>query len=221
MVGGSGSRSDARVHALTERHLEATAAMHERYLREGFFARLGQGFLRSYHRTFIDSPHAVALGSSVDGDLQGFLLAVLAPGPHGKYVLRRWGAALGVRGVLALCSRPRVLALFLRTRAVRYAQALWRRRRTQAEQTESARAGVPAVLSHIAVSDRVRRGGTGASLVQALHARAAADGVAGVVLATDPHGPGPGFYRRLGYEEEGVSVGSDGQQWMRFRLRLR
>lgn len=221
MVGGSTLRDEAHVHDLAASHLAATAALHERSLPDGFFARLGQRFLRSYHRTFIDSPHAVALGASADGELEGFLLAVLAPGPHGRYVLRRWGAVLGMRGVLALCSRPRVLVLFLRTRAVRYARALWRRRRAQAEQHQSAPAGALAVLSHVAVSDRVRRGGRGATLVQALHARAAADGVAGVVLVTDPHGPGPGFYRRLGYDEEGVSVDSDGQQWMRFHFRLR
>lgn len=221
MALGSDPRSEAEVHLLTESHLGATAALHERSLPDGFFARLGQRFLRSYHRTFIESPHAVALGASADGELEGFLLAVLAPAPHGGYVLRRWGAVLGVRGVLALCSRPTVFGLFLRTRAVRYARALWRRRRTQPERRGSTPDGGYAVLSHVAVSDRVRRGGRGATLVQALHARAAAVGAAGVVLVTDPDGPGPGFYRRLGYDEDGVSVGSDGQRWMRFRFRLR
>ncbi len=221
MVLSSSPPSGAQVHDLTESHLSATAALHERSLPDGFFASLGQRFLRCYHRTFIDSPHAVALGASAHGELEGFLLAVLAPGPHGTYVVRRWGLTLGMHGVLALASRPQVLLLFLRTRAVRYARALWRRRRAQVAQPQSAPDPESAVLSHVAVDDGVRRGGRGATLVQALHARAADVGVAGVVLVTDPHGPGPGFYRRLGYDEEGIAVDSDGRQWMRFRHRLR
>jgi len=209
------------VHDLTADHLAATAALHARSLPDGFFARLGHRFLRGYHRTFVDSPHAVALGVSADGEVQGFLLSVLAPGPHGTYVLRRWGLALAVRGALALCRRPRVLVFFARTRAGRYARALWRRRTDRAGQPRSAPAGEWAVLSHVAVDDRVRHGGRGAALVQALHDRATAAGAAGVVLVTDPDGPGPGFYRRLGYDDEQVVRGSDGRQWIRFRHRLR
>lgn len=218
---GHGTSAAAGVRDLVEGDLATTAALHERSLPDGFFARLGQRFLRCYHRSFVDSPHAVALGAPADGELHGFLLAVLAPGPHGRYVVRRWGSALALRGALALVVRPEVLVLFLRTRAVRYARALWRRRRTQAAPGGSAPAAASAVLSHVAVRDEARRGGRGAVLVEALHVRAAAAGADAVVLVTDPHGPGPGFYRRLGYDELGTGVGSDGQQWTRFRFRLR
>ena len=222
MVAQPSAQRECQVHDLTEGHLAQTAALHARSLADGFFPRLGRRFLRAYHRTFVDSPHAVALGvSSDDGELQGFLLAVLAPGPHGAYVLRRWGLALSVRGTLALCSRPGVLALFIRTRAGRYARALWRRGSKRGAHAQAAPGGEWAVLSHVAVDDRVQRGGRGALLVQALHDRAAAAGAAGVVLVTHPSGPGPGFYRRLGYDEGEIVVGSDGQRWMRFRYRLR
>lgn len=209
------------VHDLTASHLAKTATLHERSLADGFFAQLGRRFLREYHRTFVDSPHALALGVSSNGQLEGFLLAVLAPQAHGAYVLRRRGLALGVRGALALSSRPAVLVLFVRTRAGRYARGLWRRRRKPEVQVVSAPAGEWAVLSHVAIDDEVRRGGRGALLVRALHDRASAAGAAGVVLVTDPDGPGPGFYRRLGYDDGTSGVGSDGRQWMRFRYRLR
>ena len=209
------------VHDLSESHLAETSRLHERSLADGFFAQLGRAFLREYHRTFVDSPHALALGVSSNGRLEGFLLAVLAPQAHGADVLRRRGLALGIRGTLALGSRPGVLIFFVRTRARRYVRALWRRRRRCDVLATSAPAGEWAVLSHVAVDDAARRGGRGALLVRALHDRAAAAGAVGVVLVTDPDGPGPGFYRRLGYDDGSIVVGSDERQWMRFRKRLR
>ena len=212
------------VRDLQGRELPASSALHARALPDGFFARLGPRFLRTYHRSFVESPHAVALVSTDAGAFEGFLLAVLDPAPHGAYVLRRWGPELAVRGAVALLARPAVLVLFLRTRLVRYARGLWRRGRRPATPSRSSGRAVEgewAVLSHIAVDDALRGAGAGAALVRALHERAAAAGATGVVLLTAVDGAAPSFYRRLQYEDEGVVKGSDGRPWLRFRHRLR
>ena len=210
---------EREVRDLRKEEVTQSAALHARLLPDGFFARLGLRYLRSYHLTFVTSPHAVALAATTDGRVDGFLLAVLRPGPHGGYVLRRWGPELALRGAAALLARPPVLLLFLRTRFMRYARGLWRRRQAVTAPAQRTQ-GEWAVLSHVAVDDARRRSGAGAALVHALHDMVRDEGGAGVVLLTDPAGPAPGFYRRLQYEDEGRVLGADGSEWLRFRRRL-
>lgn len=205
------------VRVLTDRDTARTALLHAQELPESFFARLGVRFLRVYHRSFIDSPHAVAFAAERDGHVEGFLLGVLAPAPHGAYVLRRWGTKMAAAAALAMLTRPRVLAVFLRTRVARYARGLWRRRRVSASGDPRAATRTWAVLSHVAVDASCRGSGAGAALVGRLHESVVASRCAGVVLLTEADGPGPGFYARLGYEDEGDVVGADGQPWRRFR----
>lgn len=197
-----------------------TAHIHVRELPEGFFPRLGERFLRVYHRTFIDSPSAVALVAQSDGQIQGFLVGVLDPGAHGAHVLRRWGPRLAAAAALAMLTRPRLLAEFLRTRLGRYARGLWRRRRSGVTGGASVVPGSWAVLSHVAVAASCRGSGVGAALVERMHQDVVAARAAGVVLLTAADGPGPGFYARLGYDDEGDVVGADGQTWRRFRWRV-
>lgn len=205
------------VRALRPADCPATARLHGQSLPDSFFARLGARFLRAYHRSFIDSPHALALVSAEDGEVDGFLLAVLAPAAHGAHVLRQWGVRLATLGVLALLTRPRLLVVFVQTRSARYVRGLWRRRRPAVASAPVTRAGTWAVLSHVAVDGARRRSGAGAALIAALHARVQEVQAAGVVLLTASEGPGPGFYRRLGYLDEGEVVGADGHPWLRFR----
>lgn len=209
--------AEREVRALGAGDTAATARLHARALPNSFFAELGPRFLRTYHRSFIDSPHAVAFVAATGDQVEGFLLAVLAPAPHGAYVLRRWGIRLGAQACLALLARPRLLAVFLRTRLLRYARGVWRRRKPVAEAVPVASAGTCAVLSHVAVDSRHRGSGAGAALVEALHDRVKAVGAAGVVLLTAVEGPGSAFYRRLGYQGEGEVAGADGRQWLRYR----
>lgn len=212
--------AEREVRALGAGDALATATLHARALPDGFFSQLGVRFLRHYHRTFVDSPHAVALVAAKGDQVEGFLLAILAPAPHGAYVLRRWGIRLAARAALALLARPPLLVLFVRTRMLRYARGLGRRLRPIADAAPTAAvAGTWAVLSHVAVDGNHRGSGSGGALVQALHDRVASVGAAGVVLLTAVEGPGPAFYRRLGYEDEGEVVGADGQQWLRYRWR--
>lgn len=213
--------SGCRIRDLRDTDVAVTAALHRRALPHGFFPRLGTRFLRSYHRTFADSPHALALVSADDADRPyGFLLAVLDTRAHGTYVVRRWGPRLAARAGLALLLRPHVLWVFVRTRLARYARGLQRRRRASAAAPAGGPAADWAVLSHVAVVDSARGSGAGAALVRALHERAAASGATGIVLVTAADSAAAGFYRHLGYESDGRVVGVDGDAWLRFRLRL-
>lgn len=222
MVADPGSGEGRVVRVLRDGDTAQTALLHVHELPGGFFARLGPRFLRVYHRSFSDSPHAVALVVERRGQVEGFLLGVLSPAPHGAYVLRRWGTRLALAAAVSLLTRPRLLGVFLRTRVMRYARGLWRRRRA-GRSAASAAAHRPqtwAVLSHVAVDPACRGTGAGAALVSRLHEYVVATGGAGVVLLTEHDGPGPAFYMRLGYEDEGDVVGADGQSWRRFRWRV-
>lgn len=220
MVVEPGAAERREVRVLADADAGLTARLHAIELPEGFFPRLGERFLREYHRSFLDSPHAVAYAVHGPGRVEGFLVGVLEPGPHGAYVLRRWGLRLAVSAVLALLTRPRVLVVFLRTRVLRYARGLWRRRSGGVAEGPGPTPGRWAVLSHVAVDSACRGSGAGAALLQRLHQDVVAAGAAGVVLLTAADGPGPGFYLRLGYEDEGDVVGADGRAWRRFRWRV-
>jgi ribosomal protein S18 acetylase RimI-like enzyme len=108
------------VREATRRDLRATARLHRRCLPDGFFARLGHGFLRRYHASFLRSPEAVALVVTADGEPAAFLVGTLRNRAHYRWVLQRQAVALGGRLVLALGARPRMAWLFARTRVRRY-----------------------------------------------------------------------------------------------------
>jgi ribosomal protein S18 acetylase RimI-like enzyme len=130
------------VREATRRDLRATAALHRRALPEGFFARLGPGFLRAYHASFVASPEAVALVVSAPdagGDPAGFVVGTLRNRAHYRWVLRHASPRLALRLVAALVRRPRLAGVFVRTRAARYVRWVWRYplRRAQARSDRS------------------------------------------------------------------------------------
>lgn len=216
MATGTGG---ADVRLMRPQDTRSTARLHAQGLPDGFFARLGPGFLSAYHRTYVDSPHALALASGSGDGADAFLLAVIDPAAHGAYVLRQFGPRLALSGLVSLLLRPGLLVVFVRTRLVRYARGLWRRRLPPAPPPQQAK-GTWAVLSHIAVKAGSRGGGHGAALVREMEDRLRSTDATGVVLLTAEDGPGAAFYSRLGYVNEGATRGADGQQWLRFRRSL-
>ncbi|MFA9432555.1 GNAT family N-acetyltransferase [Egicoccus sp. AB-alg2] len=223
--------------------LRATSRLHRQLLPDGFFARLGRGFLCSYHRTFARSPHAVAFVTGPAGDADGFLVGTLSNRQHYRFVVRCCGVRLAARGLLALAARPRLAWTFLRTRAGRYLRWALRyplrpaRRPSTAEDltapaaetrpdpagedapAEPAAAPV-AVLTHVAVGTRAQGNGTGRALVEAFVAAAREAGVTEARLVTDAGGPAEAFYRRLGWTPGQVRHGSGGSLVREFRLSL-
>lgn len=177
------------------------AQLHARRLPHGFFVLLGEGFLRAYHRSFMDSPTAVALVLDRGGAPVGFVVGTTDPHRHRREVMRRHGLRLALSGLAALARRPRVAALFARTRTVRYARAVLRAlRRSGAAQPLAGPASATSVLSHVAVDTAVEGSGAGRALVEAFcdAARAAGAGRVELLTLADERGAGA-FYERLGW----------------------
>lgn len=200
------------------RDLAFTAALHAQALPHGFFADLGPRFLRGYHATFLDSPHAVAFVATLGGHPAGVLVGILDPALHTRWVLRRRGMKLALRGALALAVRPRVALRFLRTRVRRYAHAWLRHRHRPAEQAPTAESSQPAILSHVAVVPAARGTGAGAALVRAFEEAARRSAPRAILTTIDgPDGAGP-FYARLGWERTTIRRTHDGlpmEEWTR------
>lgn len=201
--------------------LRATARLHRRALPGGFFARLGERFVRRYHATFAGSPEAVLLVAEQEGRTAGFLAGTLANRRHYREVVRRWWPALTWAGALALLRRPRVTAEFLRTRLGRYRRALLRAGRGGRTAGATAEPDGPvAVLTHVAVAPDARGDGVGQRLVQAFVERARRAGAAEIRLVTAAGGAAARFYRRLGWRSRGTRRGADGTFVEEFELQL-
>jgi ribosomal protein S18 acetylase RimI-like enzyme len=215
--------------------LPRTAALHARHLPDGFFAKLGPGFLAHYHRTFRRSPDAVLLVVGRPGAPTGFLAGTLDNEAHYRWVARRATAGLAARGALALVARPRLLAGFLRTRVPRYAAWFARRvreprragrrpvrphaRPSASQAREPGASATVAVLTHVAVDPRARGRGSGRELVQSFVERARGAGAREVRLVTD-RTAAAAFYRTLGWRSHGSRRGSAGTVVEEFRIPL-
>jgi ribosomal protein S18 acetylase RimI-like enzyme len=232
------------VREATRRDLRATARIHRSHLPDGFFARLGHGFLRRYHATFLASPYAVALVVDDPEREQpaGFLVGTLHNRAHYRWVLRSCAPQLVLRLVLALSCRPRLAWLFLRTRIRRYLS--WVRRyplsrfgRRRSSSAGAARTAAPeptgtpgaeeaapaapvAVLTHVAVDASLRGHGAGRDLVEEFVSRARAAGAGEARLVTETDGGASGFYERLGWNLVGERPGADGAPVHEFQRSL-
>lgn len=202
------------VRPLERGDLAHAALLHADALPDGFFAQLGPHFLSRYLATFLDVPGAVALAvDTPEGRLAGFAVGSTGSGAtHHRSALRLHGWSLLVSGLLALSTRPRVLAHFVHTRAGRYARALMSlRRRPEPRPVVRGRrrAGRTAVLLHVVVSPTARGGGAGRTLLAAFEdaGRAAGCTRGRLVSFSDTEG----FYRRLGWDRLSHRVDRDGR----------
>jgi len=202
------------VRPLEPGDLAHAARLHADALPDGFFAQLGPHFLSRYLATFLDAPGALALAvDTPDGQLAGFVVGSASPGAsHHRSALRLHGWSLLLAGVLALSTRPRVLAHFVQTRAGRYARALLSLRQ-RLEPRPASRgqrsAGRTAVLLHVVVSPAARGHGAGRTLVAAFADAGLAAGCTRgrLVSFSDTEG----FYRRLGWVPLSQRVDRDGR----------
>lgn len=200
--------------------LPVVGDLHARSLPHGFYARLGQGFLSAYWRTFIDSPHAVALAAMEEGELVGVLAGTLENRRHVQWALRHHGPRLALRALAAMLVRPATLVWFLRARLGSYLRrAAAAIRGGDASQVPSG--GEPvAVLMHMTVVEHARGRGTGTRLVHAFERQVRARGIDDVRLVTlaDERGAA-GFYERLGWrrsdlrERDGDLIFSMRKSW--------
>lgn len=193
------------------------AALHAATLPHGFFTQLGPRFLRAYHRTFAESPHAVAFVATMADAPVGMLVGVLHPGAHARWVLRHRGIRHAVLGALGLGVRPLTGIRFLRTRARRYLTG-WRRNRAPRSAPHASR-DEPAILSHVAVLPGARGTGTGRQLVVAFVGALQAAGVRRATLVTLDTADGAGeFYARLGWRRGIARITPDGHRMIEWSL---
>lgn len=193
--------------------LARTAWLHERMLPEGFFARLGARFLRRYHEAFAASPEAEVLVAHDGAAPSGMLVGTYDNAAHYRWVLHRRAPLLALAGLGALLCRPRRAVEFLRTRVGRYARAVRRfvgRRRRRPAVTADDSAVRVAVLTHVAVAPEAQGAGAGRRLVRTFVERARRHGADEARLITPAEGPGPRFYRSLGWRRLRSRRASDG-----------
>lgn len=195
----------------------ATAALHVQYLGDGLFPRLGPRFVRRWHRTFVDSVDAVGhVAVRPDGEVLGFVAAATDQRAYVTSTLQEARGSLLVRGGLAMAARPRVAAVFLRTRLRSY----WARLRRP---VRSAPPGPRTAVVHAIVTSPAARGtGVGRMLLAQVQADVRASSTRCIELVSEDgaHG-GADFYRRLGWSEGESFLNRDSRTMVRFSRQVR
>lgn len=190
-------------------------------LPHGFFASLGPRFLATYHRTFIESPYAVAFATG-EGSVEAFLVGTTNNPLHYRWVFRHRLLRLGIAGALALAVRPRILFRFIRTRIARYLRGFKRTVTQTAPAVASGRQEQVAVLTHVAVAPDGRGRGRGKALVEAFVAAARSAEADRALLVTIAAEGGAGeFYQRIGWSQIGTKTDRDGTRMASYELILR
>lgn len=207
------------VRRLRPEDVAATALLQVEMLGEGMFPQLGQAFVRRWHRTFVGHPDVTAHCATNDrGDVLGFLIGALDQRAYVSRVLSRDGLPLVVPGTLGMARRPALAMRFLRSRAVPYAKRAMAARRP----AEAVTPHEPVAVVHAVVTAPCARGlGIARELVARFESDVAASGTRRMQLLTAESGGAAGFYRRLGWTEDGVRVNRDGRRSVQFSKDVR
>jgi GNAT superfamily N-acetyltransferase len=206
------------VRSLAAGDLPAAARLHATLLPHGFFPRLGQGYLRSYYRTFMSSPHGIGLVACLADQPVGVLVGTAHNAAHYRWVIQHHGLPLAWLGAVAMLVRPAVAAWFVRTRLRRYARRLLRlpfRPAPTGSNTGAgdSAAGDTAVLTHVMVIEDAQGQGVGTALAERFAVAAKAAGASRAMLVTLAGQAGAStFYKRLGWEHLEDRRGHDGWQ---------
>lgn len=199
-----------RLAPMQPAHTSMSARLHRELLPHGLFPRLGQRFMRRWHRTFVDSPHGVALGvMDEQGVLRGFLIATVDQAGYTRDVLESARWALGWRGAIALAARPRLAAQFVRTRSRRYL----RRLRPGAARDQPGPEATPSrvgVLHAVACAPSARGNGVGTALLAEFVRLATEAETPLLQLVTRDSGGAADFYRRHGWVVTDQRLDRDG-----------
>lgn len=207
-----GTGPDPVIRPIEAGDLDLLVRMHGELLPEGFFVSLGVPFMRTYYRTFIESPFAVALVAVDGGETAGAIVGTVHNNRHLAWVAGERRKMMMLAGLRGLVTHPLVAVRFVRTRLMRYVRRLLH---LQSQgHAEASVGGDVAVLTHVYTSPLLRRRGLGRSLVQAFEAETTAGGATEARLVTRAEAGGAGaFYVGLGWERiasrqnrEGVTI---------------
>lgn len=170
--------------------------------------------MREYHRSFRQSPHAVALVCDDAGQPAGFVVGTVGNRAHYRWVLRNHGWRLAMLALLGLVRHPWLLTTVARRRLVPYAVALGRMacdRRGAPAPVDGE--GPVAVLTHVAVATMWQGNGMGGVLVDEF-LRAAAERRAAVARLSTLSGSdgAAAFYLRRGWRHVTRARDWDGRE---------
>ena len=228
------NKFDALVVAqsMTYGDTDQTSQLQRTCLKTGLFPQLGHGFVRRWHRTFIDAPMGIALVvRDPEDQVAAFLLGVTNQQAYVRHVLGHDRFALAWRGAVGLILRPTAARRFLKTRVKQYRRRLLpigeTPRQTSAVGSPAPRANsdvafrfpspAPIGVVHAIVTRPTSRGaGYGRILVRQFEKALLEDGTKCGELVTRANGGAPDFYRRLGWSETGRRMDRDGHIIVQF-----
>lgn len=216
------------IRPATPADLLLTADWQCRFLRDGLFPRLGPGFVRHWHASFLDAPWGLAFiaeAPSPSGPVPlGFLFGSSDQLRHVDDILQRHRTRLLLQGGLSLAMRPRLCLGFLRTRGRSYLRRLLKRPAPgPVPATGPVPGSVPrvAVITALVVDPASRGNGIGEKLVEQFLSEASDAGapLADLVTKAGPGGAGR-FYERLGWTPVHAHTTKDGETAQTYRFHL-
>jgi ribosomal protein S18 acetylase RimI-like enzyme len=201
------TRSDVHhfVRLMTRSDLEVVVAWHRLAFPTGFYSQLGDGFMKKWFTTHMNSKAAVSLVvCDSQGAVVGYLLGTTDDAKY-REASRGQGFALFSRGVSALASRPRLWTDFARVRARHYAgrsvRATGRILGTNSTAASNKMRVVEGELVYICVEPEHRRRGAGAVLLEAFTGEAIRSKTNRLHLITESDNRGAQqFYGRHGWQ---------------------
>lgn len=213
-------RADYRVRVMESRDLARIVEVHRQQFPDGFYTRLGSGFMTAYFSAYVRSPGAVGLvAEQHDGsDIVGYLIGTVDDVAHEGFMHWRAAPALTAAGASALAQRPGLWKEFLSHRSVwylrRHAAALVRTRRPVPAEREGE-------LLYICTTSGNRRKGIGAALLRAFVEAAQREHTAGLHLVAEKNNtPAHDFYAHRGWQVVSESMTRDRRPLVRMRLSL-
>lgn len=214
---------EIEIRPAAEDDLRTTAALHVSELPHGLFPRLGEGFVRRWHRAHLESRYGVVLVATRGGEVVGFTLGTVDRPANVAWIIGHRRRELVLAGLRALVTRPVLAAEFVRSRGLRYARRLIGRaapaRVSAAGSVPEAGFGSIAVLEAIVVTPEQRGRSIGTELTDTFLSIVAAAGVDRVELVTKAGARGAaGFYERAGWRRVGDHVDRDGDEVHTYRI---
>jgi ribosomal protein S18 acetylase RimI-like enzyme len=216
----SGSHGgNVQVRAMAREDLREVAALHRQHFPDGYYARLGEGFLAAYYRGYLESPHAVAYVVARDGQVQAYLVGTIDDVAHRRHASHSRRLARAAVGVTALAARPNLWWDFLEVRSHRYARrALSGLRRSTPVDANQRPFGE---LAYVITRPMARNRGIGEQLVGSyLSAARTAGGSHAFLVTLVDNGVARRFYQKRGWAPDGMRRSLDGAVLAAYRYDL-
>jgi ribosomal protein S18 acetylase RimI-like enzyme len=207
------------VRAMGPQDLVGVARMHLEHFPDGYYARLGERFLVTHYRGYLESPHAVAYVVDRGGVLQAYLVGTLDGVAHQRHVAQSRRLARAGAGVSALGARPHLWWDFITLRSHRYVRrAMSGLRRTGPADPSQRPFGE---LAYVITRRSARNRGIGAHLVGSYLGAARTAGCSHACLVTlVDNGVARRFYQKRGWAANGLRRSLDGAALAAYRYDL-